>query len=152
MKNNNQLDLTKNNSNGMSLEKQVCSLEPAQKLKELGVKQESLFYYAHQGKIYSREHYYSNYNSNDENDQEAVTFEYYLSEVNSGQIYSAFTVAELGNLITSVKGIRLDSTRHTTMDEWSIAISETERIYADTEADARAKCLIYLIENNLISL
>jgi len=34
-----------NKENKMKLEKQVCSLELAKKLKELGVKQESLWFY-----------------------------------------------------------------------------------------------------------
>jgi hypothetical protein len=130
----------------MKLEQQVVSLELAKKLKELGVKQESIFYYAHQGKIWSREHYYDNYNSNDENDQEAVTFEYYLSEVNGGQIYSAYTVAELGDIFPVNIQLPFKDIEYW---KWS---SPKGRHTSPTEADARAKMLIHLIENQFITL
>ena len=71
----------------MKLEQQVCSLELAQKLKELGVKQESLFYWT-----------YSNMFGN-------ITFYLqYFPEIEGGydgleNDVSAFTVAELGEML-----------------------------------------------------
>lgn len=132
----------------MKLENQVVSLEYAKKLKELGVKQESIYYWRSVSNNTAPEPENWYYSHHIVPSDEPVPEHFNNARL---RFCSAFTVAELGNLISTVKGIRLDSTRHTTMDEWSIAISETERIYADTEADARAKMLIYLLENNLIT-
>jgi hypothetical protein len=101
----------------MKLENQVCSLELAKKLKELGVKQESLFYWVrhwNEGKWVDKLFYLK-----DEDDK-----------VNS--FTSAFTVAELGEMLTKqqIKN-SLDGSN-------------------DTETNARAKMLIYLVENKLI--
>jgi hypothetical protein len=107
----------------MELEKQVCNLELASRLKELGVKQESAFHW----------HQYA--------DQKPYlkTFEN-LHPSWSGA--SAFTVAELGLLL----GHRMQSGYN---DErgfycsWDGTYHDVEQQWADTEADARAKMLIY---------
>jgi len=74
------------------LEKQVCSLELAKRLKELGVKQESAWYWKHNtesphGKI----------------DEWVLCHYGQPYEVNSSYHVSAFTVAELGELLKVVK-------------------------------------------------
>lgn len=131
----------------MQLEKQVCSLELAKKLKELGVEQDSYFswiYVSH--------------------DQEWKCGD----AINDRPFVSAFTVAELGEIIEwSIN-----------RGEWYIHIApkfsadgswvlwfededgEKNKMYPDgrwyitdkNEADARAKMLIYLLENNLSPL
>ena len=121
----------------MKLENQVCSLELAKKLKKLGVKQESLWWW-----IYAE----GKWNLfRDDN----------CSRKNT---YSAFTVAELGK--------RLPITCHSTRFEqgyefqchyqlWNMEKEEMDYLHhtADkTEASARAKMLIYLIENKLIKI
>lgn len=108
----------------MEIEKQVCSLELAKKLKELGVKQESLFFWKPDGG-------------------------WHLSQKLGQHVISAFTVAELGEILPNyfVSG-RIN-------DNYQVEVPfEVPRKYreAKTEADARAKCLIYLIENKLITL
>ena len=66
----------------MELIQQVCSLESAKRLKELGVKQESLFYWSDDILFFSRDL--------------VIDEEYYGTHKN---VYSAFTVAELLNEI-----------------------------------------------------
>ena len=66
----------------MKLEDQVCSLELAKKLKELGVKQESLFYWW--------------FVRNDMGDDVFVSD---TKPVNGTEYWSAFTVAELGEML-----------------------------------------------------
>jgi hypothetical protein len=137
----------------MELEKQVCSLELAKKLKELGVKQESLFrWYVHNKGVeisyYTHEYFERSYG---------------VKIVDS---YPAFTVAELGEMLP----IRIQGTNkngYARTDHFFACYSATYRFLvgyhadpidelcksiADNEADARAKLLIYLLENNLTTL
>lgn len=114
----------------MKLEQQVCSLELSQKLKMLGVKQESLFWWVN-GHGRMELHNYAT-------DSDAL---------------SAFTVAELGemlpNPITSV---------HRAKNEWVCGYSRPQPhndqivLEGAIEADARAAMLIYLIEQKLITV
>ena len=137
----------------MKLEDQVVSLELAKRLKELGVKQESLFYWVN-GLISNAEH--------------AIECQY--ENRNKGtrhSISSAFTVAELGEMLPwridgkditdkrrkiayfleyEAGGMSVCYTHHLNVTKVLV-----ERI-AETEADARAKMLIYIIENNLITV
>ena len=114
----------------MNLKEQVTSLELSKKLKELGVEQNSIFWWV-------------NYTSGKEDWDLKFSKQRLASE-----FISAFSVAELGEMLQEWKNLRLDSTKDS--NGWSIAKNETDRIYADTEADARGKMLIYLLENNLI--
>jgi hypothetical protein len=130
----------------MPLEKQVVSLELAKKLKELGVEQESYFMWKH-------------------------SESYYIVATNSrygfgnGIVASAFTVAELGQMLPALvepnQNIGYLSTYKRQVPSanklWGINYqNKYERAVcyenADTEADARAKMLIHLLENNLITL
>jgi hypothetical protein len=74
----------------MELEKQVCSLELARKLKELGVKQESLFYWVGEEKdnLFLSQQTKFIYGSAPD-----------LSEAEYPFVYSAFTVVELGEML-----------------------------------------------------
>jgi len=116
----------------MKLEQQVVSLELAQKLKELGVKQESFLYWTERWMPHQKEPYVLDMNIH-------------------GKQYSAFTVAELGEMLP--KGC---FTTKTESDEfpWRCEYKGGYGVIAsgaDTEADARAKMLVYLLENNLIN-
>ena len=134
----------------MKPDQQVCSLEPAKRLKELGIKQDSYFAWVE--------------------DQDTIgaggelggTGEFYLTQKQSFQEgFSAFTVAELGEMLPRrIKGKASDYTlaiKHNAVGGWLVFYEEhdgdttMERRFADTEADARAKMLIYLLENKLIS-
>ena len=155
----------------MKLENQVVSLELAQKLKELGVKQESLFYWVAGDKEREKcpeckkaggiipECYYCGGTG-----KGAYKQNYYLYSAkecfNDGRYkdYSSFTIAELGEMlheyITSIepsnKGWQIIRRRveFCTLSE----NNEDDCMEAYTEADARAKMLIYLLENKLITL
>ena len=128
----------------MTLEQQVCSFELAKKLKELGVKQESLFYWHETARL----------------DGVHVLNQKYSDDK---FCFSAFSVAELGEMLPECY-----FTQHRLNAEWECYQNFTKIIegtkplqkeypenhvsmFASTEADARAKMLIYLIENNLIT-
>lgn len=122
----------------MTLESQVCSLELAKKLKELGVKQESDFYY--------------------------TKFGLQFRPFPDNREFSAFTVAELGEMLPQeIDDFEGDNQVWYALysakspDYWSIYYKNQDRrfrkvINADTEANTRAKMLIYLLENKLIKL
>jgi hypothetical protein len=120
----------------MKLEDQVVSLELARKLKKLGVKQESLFCWMWQEDIER----------------------YELVYLPGHHQVATFTVAELGEMLPSL----IDCKELTTSKigaKWFICYKDFEGMLwaddkvsyfeEDTEADARAKLLVYLIENNL---
>lgn len=122
----------------MELEKQVCSLELAKRLKELGVKQESYCYWC-DGKL-------------------KATFLAFRKDKPEECFFSAFTVAELGDMLPlEVRGGLIETGKRTIDGGygWFVCYEGAEdgpliQGYRDTEADARAKMLIYLLENNLV--
>jgi hypothetical protein len=117
------------------LEKQVCSLDLAKRLKELGVKQESLFYW--EGLQVDVEKMRWRINKANKNHNSAK--------------YSAFTIAELGEMLpdqvsswrTGIEWI----CSHDELAETGQAVPEQR---TSTEADARAKMVCYLVENGLL--
>lgn len=129
------------------LEKLCCSLELAKKLKELGVEQESVFYWTGKA-LFSSGHALERLNGT----RKIV--------IQPGQLpvdgFSAFTAGELGELLPEwFNSWREEEQKD---DEkwfcWEDA-KRTEKIemqQAPTEADARGKMLIYLLENKLITL
>lgn len=126
----------------MKLENQVTSLELSRILKKLGVKQESLFYYQISDTTPELRH--------------GKTTTNYGVPVQ--EWYSAYTVAELGELlpfqVSTIKTktrwlCRMIFDNNPFRKEKGATYVEEE---ADTEADARAKMLIYLLENKLITL
>jgi hypothetical protein len=115
----------------MKLENQVCNLELSKKLKELGVKQESLFYWVSiQGKYFI---------------QHAIFVD---PEYQSQPTYSAFTVAELG------EGLPDNVITWRDTEKWCCVIEKPKDHdeFEDTEANARAKILIYLLKNKLVKI
>lgn len=140
----------------LNLEQQVCSIELANKLKELGVKQESLFYWVcinFEAFSISTEEEFSTINENKliSGGCECCTCDDYIKEK-----YSAFTVAELGELLPyNCISIKIDRKSYKDKKDFyycylkELGISnETQFDYK--ESDARAKMLIYLIENGYI--
>lgn len=113
----------------MKLENQVTNLELAKKLKELGVEQESLFYWKQEAI-----HYWQKLDTKD---------------LAAPSCYSAFTVAELGEILPywcfSTKQEKGGYSCMADYPKWNCGWQN-----ADTEADARAKMLIYLLENKLM--
>lgn len=113
----------------MKLEEQVTSLELSKKLKSLGVKQDGHFSWTPSG----------------------------LKRKNEGHGYNrltipdAFTVAELGEMLPSeVEGRRLWSTKKWKSVFWSTTESRALSFDDISEANSRAKMLIYLIEKGII--
>lgn len=150
----------------MKLEQQVCSLELSKKLKELGVKQESVFIWME----------YTNKRTGETLWELSGFRNWNITEAGDGKLsgrswkhdwdnqVSAFTVAELGEIF-KVPGI---GDFHSTLlgaDGWfcgcgfspkkakELGLEKSEHHFiAHTEANARAKMLIYLLENKLITL
>lgn len=131
----------------MKLEQQVTSLEISKRLKELGVKQESLFWWGSAipgAGILKRDSDFS------------------LSSMpvklngNWKGFYSAFTVAELGEMLP--EGYATYVAPHQKKippAKWKCIFPMPHNlekdVFADTEADARGKMLVYLLENNLLT-
>lgn len=132
----------------MQLEQQVINFFIAKKLKELGVRQVSLWYLCqdqdrrYKALLISSEQKYDN----------TSPYEEY---------YSAFTVAELGELLPD------DYISFKENKEWNcVELSDTDEEWwlnwrvkqssplfeEDTEANARGKMLIYLLENKLMEI
>lgn len=129
----------------MTLENQVTSLEISKRLKELGVRQESLWYWNAQGELE-----YAN----------PETWVGYTTD------FSAFTVAELGEMLPwEILGTRrseLTITKDGTKKPFSCYYEVTDvdtpnpilgnvRFEDESEANARGKMLIYLLENKLLT-
>jgi len=126
----------------MELEKQVCSLDLAKKLKGLGVKQESCFIWVESANFGVR--------LTPENES------FYLELHGSiARLASAFTTAELGEMLPKLDGRGwIETTRMTSTWDCTFCVStgnDLYRISVATEADARAKMLLYLIENKLLN-
>lgn len=126
----------------MKLEDQVCSFELAKKLKELGATQISLFYWNNKNKLITSPIYFKK--------RRFFALLYNIS---------AFTVAELGEMLPDcihgeygyeayIKSQKKDN-------EYKIYLDNLDKIaifFSENEANARAKMLIHLIENNLIRI
>lgn len=132
----------------MKLEDQVCSLELANRLKELGVKQKSLFYWdtfknlngEHELKyIIPRTHIAAGYSN-------FYTLDNYYD-------VSAFTVGELGEMFPA--GVFPATSKDDTGWYMQVInpIQKWKEMYpCKNEADARAKMLIHLLENKLMEI
>ena len=134
----------------MKIEDQVCSLELAKKLKELGVKQESLFYWS---KLSIQNEYNLELRTN--------IFNQEIIFADCTDYISAFSVGELGEFLPKELRINNMSYYYTQMTDitgkiWicfyrnSLCELKDAEGTDEIEVNARAKILIYLIENNLI--
>jgi hypothetical protein len=159
----------------MELEEQICGLELAKRLKELGVRQESRFFWGKRN--YTGDPTYELFLSVNPNPflhhgisitadrinphtERPDVFEF--EDYGTDESCSAFTVAELGEMLPwGVQDERHKKYSFWTApvndgNEWGCAYEGAHKnlggfvFVADTEADARAKMLIYLLENNLI--
>lgn len=115
----------------MKKEDQVASVKPAKELKELGAKQDSVWYWT-----------WAEWNEKAEwvliSQDERVG----LKKEN----FSAYTVAELGEMLP----IWVTSEKNNE-DESLVRSEDAVHItWANTEADARAKMVIYLIKEGII--
>jgi hypothetical protein len=132
----------------MNIEKQVCSLELAKRLKELGVKQESYFMW--EGIMA---------------DVDKMHFKVKKFRANGNPwAYSAFTTAELGEMLPATlqtKGwdVYIEFGKSNITGLFKVFFRETSnparmsiRSEATSEADVRAQILIWLIEQKLITV
>ena len=136
----------------MTLEQQVCSLEPARRLKELGVNQES--YFAWHSAIPG---------------VEKLDSRYLIGQYPGLTTYAAFTASELLHLLpgaiktrhgsANLTYIRILSTQehlfdytYATPDIWDDTTAVGAQYESTNAANNLAFLLIYLIENKLITL
>jgi hypothetical protein len=116
----------------MKLQSQVCTLEQAKKLNELGVKQDSLFFWI------------------DRKDKSRVVFLGMIEDIEKLATYSAFTVAELGVMLPCYYVVYYTGAYGycvcRKMEEGEL---QRPLLRGNTEAEARAAMLIYLLENDL---
>lgn len=127
----------------MTLEQQVCNLEIAKRLKELGVKQRGVLF-AH----------FFNAGEPTGAIVDATMYDSMDDDYWKAKLVSAFTVAELGEMLPdgfSVKKM-IDARFGNYYCYVKIGKSAPFLEGAETEADARAKMLIFLIQNNLLKV
>jgi hypothetical protein len=120
----------------MKTEDQVCSLELAKKIKELGGGQWEPFAFW--------------YVADNGSEAKLITRDRWIPVIKA-EVFPAFTIAELGEMLPpAFSSSRGADNRWMCVNEMK-SNSEDGRIrFADTEADARAKMLIYLFENRHI--
>jgi hypothetical protein len=126
----------------MKLEDQVVSLEYAKRLKELGVKQEGLF------------HWVENFRGIELCGEGNLNIEWSIHPSSNRGNWSAFTVAELGEMLP----LYIVSRR--LYDNWEFTVTldkdpytiEYETYDELSQVNAYAALLIYLLENKLIPL
>jgi hypothetical protein len=125
----------------MKLEQQVTSLELSKRLKELGVRQESLFYFfGNKAELEAMRGY---------GGPEILLEGDYSWAVR----VSAFTVAEIGEMLPpGMPSAHGKGMKWICFNEFKRSPQEGYLMTGDTETDARAKMLIYLLENKLITL
>lgn len=140
----------------MELSKQITSLELSRKLRALGLKQESLFMWSSDSKLYIRWDLYMV----DVEAQVLVKKSYFNDAID---FYSAFTVAEMGEILRDDKHAMtqwVDEENemwcvHCEIDDGKMTDTRGALIHEEkafTEADARAAMLQYLIEHALIDI
>lgn len=118
----------------MKLEDQVCSLKLAKRLKELGVKQESQFYWINPPNAFP---WYLRWIKTNGRPSQTM--------LDDGRAVSAFTVAELGEMLPDIETYKVSNA-------WNIKnpMEGNPGVSGYVEADARAKMLIYLLEKGLM--
>lgn len=127
----------------MKLEDQVVSLELSKRVAELGVKRESLWNWlvASDGARIMR-------------NPVRGTYKYFDQ-------YPAYTAAELGEILPDNVVYAKTEGSAKTWGKWVCSLEDEDREdgyflgyseYGDTEANARAKMLIYLLENELLKI
>lgn len=123
----------------MKIENQVCTLEQAKRLKELGV--EAVPLYWHYCGFMTEKH-------------GIVQYDFVLRYNSAHAVYPAFTVAELGAMLP----LYYYSYEGDNGKEWYCLYDGNESLYekyeftnSKTEAEARAKMLIHLLETGEIT-
>jgi len=146
----------------MRLEEQVISLELAKELKELNCRQESLWWW---NTHYDDGHHLHRFGemiddlmviSGDK--RNSMLENYSIKDYTTYREYSAFTVAELGEMLPRVilgsyHSLRIAKNDHP-INLWHISYEGCREIRvslsANTEANARAKMVLYLVKEGLL--
>lgn len=123
----------------LELSKQVSSLESSLRLKELGCPQDSLFYWRYW--------------------EEDTGESGYVISIIKGE-FSAYTTAELGDFLPgNIRGFyfkyQKEDHKFHDVGYWELGHEDERRFEhftGHTEAEARAKMLIYLLENKLMEV
>lgn len=120
----------------MKIEKQVCSINQSNKLKELGIKQKTFFYW------------FKNWQ-----DKYVLVDVGYSSppkeKPNPNEVASAFTMSELGAMLNvTIDGVLPKKYNIKEINAW---FEINTKLYK-SEVDLRAGILIYLIEAGLLNL
>jgi hypothetical protein len=141
----------------MNLDQQCCSLELSKRLKDFGVKQESLFYFVKHRKWESTD-------SGMKEIDPIFKIERW-GELTDSEHFSAFTASELGGLLPQIIDQHDDHSPYflnihpcTTPSGrcWQMRYGKADHgdrtisITRESLADAFATALIYLLENHLI--
>lgn len=136
----------------MKIENQVCTLEQAKKLKTLGINQDAAYlcFLENSAGKYILDTVEGNFNSH--------CIDYEISVHPGGfeasfieQVIAAFTVAELGVMLPSETHTQRTGSEDSEYDNWEWVDDgngNANGLY-NTEVEARAAMLIYLLENNL---
>lgn len=122
------------------MEKHVTNLEISKKLKELGVKQKSGFWWSEWTKKHG-DVYTLLYGGGGTREEFSHRTE---------KVYSAFLASELGELLPDNLSVKRNA-----KDFYTCRLSfidESHDEFGKTMPDAMGKMLIYLLENNLLSL
>lgn len=125
----------------MNIEQQVTSLELSKRLKELGVKQESLFYWHNRPKVVGR----SDYTINLKENTPSFKHQREVVDIHDIEYVSAFTVAELGEII-------IPHYKKLEQCEQFVPQNDKEFVKCLFSPDYYAKVLVYLLENKIIKL
>lgn len=129
------------------MEKHVTSLELSKKLKELGVPQKSYFYWCSHTSYKKGTGLIKEYSVIPKS---SSTVKY--SNEHNNIVYSAFLSSELGEMLPENTNTFKEPVGK---KEWVCTRNEPREMIsrrADAEANARAKMLIYLIENKLLDV
>lgn len=149
----------------MKIENQVCSLEHAKKIKELGIQVSPRFIWKYQktkcsGKNHPKSEHPDKFllivDPRRERSMDESETKHYAELEKQGLIYPALTVAELGELLAP--GLeRFETGISTHFGEWNggrcmIELLNNGKVFfGETEADARAEVVIYVREKHLNS-
>lgn len=151
----------------MKIENQVCSIELAKKLKDLGAKQESMYYWTNLEddeclipvygvdamllvELYNLPRYENTkyLHKNLEHGRNLIFSDSNIYKPKRDDFASAFTVAELGEMLKQFGQIERF---YNVLGKWVLRNAlKNKRFEADTEANTRAEMRIYLLENKLL--
>jgi hypothetical protein len=130
----------------MKLQDQLCPPEHARRLKELGMAQQSLYYYCDKGIVLQTLEGFIAL-TKEKADESFIG----QMKDDSHSYSAAFTVAELGAALPpSLEGVDLTTEKSEEMN--FVSYPGLKTTFGKTEAQARATMLIWLIENKYATI